>query len=88
VLDARRRVHLFGDDQRLRLEIERNRCVRAGAAATASRRALRGFHAADRIHHGLQMLGRCAAAAADNAHAVVLDKVLVIFRQFLPASSL
>ena len=83
MFDARGRVHFLGDDQRLGFEIERNGGVGARCGACALDFALGGFHAGNRVHHGFQVFGSCAAASAHDADAVVLHEVLVIFRQFL-----
>ena len=72
VLDARRRVHFLGDDQRLRLEIERNGSVSARSRADALHVALRRLDAGNRIDHRFQMLRSRAAASAHDAHAVIL----------------
>ena len=83
MLDARGRVHFLGDDQRFGFEIERNSGVGARCGARALDVALGGFDAGNRVDHGFQVFGRCAAAAAHDADAVVLHKMLVILGQFL-----
>ncbi len=83
MLDARRRVHLLRDDQRLGIKIERNGCVGARSRGNRFHLSLRWLNARDCIDYGFEMLGRSSAASADDAHAVVLDKMLVVLSKFL-----
>ena len=83
VLDARGGVHLFGDDQRLRIKIERHRGVRARSGSDRLHFPVRRLDSAYGIDHGLQMFRGRSAAAAHDANAVVLDEVLVIGCEFL-----
>ena len=78
MIDPCGRVHLLGDDEGLGLEVQRNAGVSAGGRADASDIALGWFDARNRVHHGFQVFGSRAAAAADDAHAVVPDEMLVI----------
>ena len=81
MIDARGRVHLLGYDQRLWLQIEGNRCVRARSGAYGLHFALRRLDAGNRIHHGFQMFRSGAATSADDSYAVVFDEVFVILCQ-------
>ncbi len=79
---ARRRVHLFRDDQRLRLQVQRHHRVRARRRAHRFHVALRRLQVRARRGHDLDVLRRCPAAPADQPHPVIRDEVLVKFGQF------
>ena len=83
VLDAGGGVHLLGHDQRLGIEVERHHGVRAGCSGRNFHFTFRRLEVGAGFRDRLQVLGRGAAAAAHNAHAVLGDELLVIVGQLL-----
>ena len=83
MLDASRGVHLLGHDQRLGVEIERHHRIGAGCRCGDLDIASCGLKVGAGFDDRLQVLGPRATAAANNAHAVFGDELLVVVGQLL-----
>ena len=76
-------VHFFGHDQRLGIEVKRNRGIGAGSCRPGRDLAHRRSEIAASFHNRLDVVGRGAAAAPHHPHPVLFNEALVILRQLL-----
>ena len=83
MLHPRGGVHFLRHDERLRIEIERHRSVRARCRRDRLHFPFCRIQTGNLIHHGLQMFGRRPTAAAHDAHTIVRDEVFVELGQLL-----
>ena len=83
MLNARGCVHLLGHYDRLPIELEGHGCIRARGFRTRLHIARSRLKRRARLHYRVDVLWRCAAAAANNMHSVFLDESLVIVGQLL-----